>query len=103
MQGAIILGEIGDISLFKSSNKLIAFAGLDSNVYQSGNYNANKLSISKRGSSYLRWDIHQSAAIIIYNDYTFAAYYSKKRMEGKHHLVALGHVSKKLVRVIFHA
>ena len=99
--GSIILGEIGEISLFKSPDKLLAFAGLDPNVYQSGNYNANKLSISKRGSSYLRWAIHQSAAIIIHNDNTFAAYYSKKRKEGKHHLVALGHVSKKLVRVIF--
>jgi len=99
--GSIILGEIGEISLFQSPDKLLAFAGLDPNVYQSGNYNANKLSISKRGSSYLRWAVHQSAAIIIHNDSAFAAYYSKKRKEGKHHLVALGHVSKKLVRVIF--
>lgn len=100
--GAIILGEIGDISLFKSPYQLLAFAGLDPCVYQSGQYNASSISVSKRGSSYLRWAIHQSASIIIHYDDTFSKFYTKKRTEGKHHLVALGHVSKKLVRVIFH-
>ena len=33
---------------------------------------------------------------------TFAAYLKKKRDEGKHYFVALSHVAKKLVRVIFH-
>lgn len=99
--GATIIGEIGDFLRFKSPNKLLAFAGLDPGVYQSGKYDANKLTISKRGSSYLRWAFHTSASLIIHNDSTFADYYSKKRKEGKHHLVALGHVSKKLVRVVF--
>jgi len=99
--GAIILGEIGDISQFQSPDKLLAFSGLDPGVYQSGNYNANKVKPSKRGSSYLRWAFHISSSIIIHHDSTFSSYYSKKRKEGKHHLVALGHVSKKLVRVVF--
>lgn len=99
--GAIIIGEIGDISRFNSADKLVAFAGLDPGVYQSGNYDANKISISKRGSPYLRWAFHTSASIIIHHERTFSDYYAKKRKEGKHHLVALGHVSKKLIRVIF--
>lgn len=99
--GACIVGEIGDISRFKSPDKLLAFAGLDPAVYQSGNYDANKLTVSKRGSSYLRWAFHTAASIIIHYDPTFADYYFKKRKEGKHHLVALGHVSKKLIRVVF--
>ena len=100
--GAIILGEIGDISLFKTPYQLLAFAGLDPCVHQSGQYNATSMSISKRGSSCLRWAIHQSASIIIHFDNTFSRFYAKKRSEGKHHLVSLGHVSKKLIRVIFH-
>lgn len=32
---------------------------------------------------------------------TFAVYYAKKRAEGKTYRVALSHVAKKLVRVIF--
>lgn len=99
--GASIIGEIGDVSRFKSPDKLLAFAGLDPSVYQSGNYDANKVTVSKRGSSYLRWAFHTAASIIIHYDPTFADYYSKKRKEGKHHLVALGHVSKKLVRIVF--
>ena len=99
--GAIIIGEIGDVSLFRSPSKLLAFAGLDPGVYQSGNYEANRICASKRGSSYLRWAIHQSASVIVHHDNTFSDYYAKKRKEGKHHLVALGHVSKKLIRVVF--
>ena len=70
--GASIVGEIGDVSRFKSSDKLLAFAGLDPVVYQSGNYDANNLKVSKRGSSYLRWALHTAASIIIHYDPTFA-------------------------------
>lgn len=52
--GAIILGELGDISRFSNASKIVAYAGLDSVVSQSGNYEAKSMSISKRGSSYLR-------------------------------------------------
>ena len=102
MTGAIIVGEIGDISRFNSPAQLLAYAGLDPCVYQSGNYNADNVSISKRGSSYLRWAMHIVSSLIIHYDSTFSSYYVKKRKEGKHHSVALGHVSKKLTRVIFY-
>lgn len=59
------------------------------------------MTISKRGSSYLRWAIHQASFIIILNDKTFMNYYLKKQNEGKHHNVIIGHVGKKLVRLIF--
>lgn len=32
---------------------------------------------------------------------TFATYYAKKRGEGKPHRVAIAHVAKKLIRVIY--
>ena len=35
------------------------------------------------------------------NEPTFAAYYAKKRAEGKEHRVALTHVAKKLLRVVY--
>ena len=100
--GGMIIGEIGDLSRFDSPDKLLAFAGLDPCVYQSGNFNASNVKISKRGSSYLRWAIHTSASIIIHYDDNFSRFYAKKRREGKHHLVAIGHVTKKLTRVLFH-
>ena len=38
INGGMILGEIGDIHRFSNPNKLLAFAGLDPSVYQSGNF-----------------------------------------------------------------
>lgn len=98
--GAIILSEIGDINKFSSYDKLLAYAGLDPAIYQSGNYEKN-MSISKRGSSYLRWAIHQVSFIIIQHDKTFIDYYLKKQSEGKNHNIIIGHVEKKVTRLIY--
>lgn len=97
--GAIILAEIGDIHRFKTDDQLLAYAGLDPSVYQSGNFEGN-YKISKRGSSILRWAIYQSAQAIVRFDPVFKTYYLKKKSEGKRHRVIIGHVTKKLLRVI---
>lgn len=100
--GSIILSEITDINNFSESCKLLAFAGLDPSVIQSGNFNAPSTKISKRGSSSLRYALVKAASLIIrYND-TFNKYYTEKRNQGKDYYCALGHVAHKLVRVIFH-
>ena len=98
--GSMIISEIGDIKKFSSPSKLLAFAGLDPVIKQSGNSQA-ELKISKRGSTYLRYAIYRAAFIIIYNNETFHKFYLDKRAQGKTHRVALGHVCNKLVRVIF--
>lgn len=97
--GAIILAEIGDINRFKSDDALLAYAGLDPSVYQSGNYEGS-FKISKRGSSILRWALFQAAKVAVIHDPVFNAYYEKKKSEGKHYLTIIGHVTKKLLRVI---
>lgn len=99
--GAMILGEIGDIQKFDSPDKLLAFAGLEPSIYQSGKFLPTSGSMVKRGSPYLRWALTQSARLAAMNCPTFSAYLSKKRSEGKHYNVALSHLAKKLVRVIF--
>ena len=99
--GAAIVSEIGDINNFKSPDSLVAFAGLDPSVYQSGEFTANHNKMSKRGSKYLRNAIWTSSTIIIHNDPVFLAFYSKKILKGKHHNNAIGHVCKKLTRVIY--
>lgn len=99
--GAIIISEIGDISRFGSATKLLAFAGLDPSVRQSGNFNATNTKISKRGSKHLRYAIHYAAELIIWNDDTFYQYYTTKLAQGKSYLNAIGHVAHKLTRVIF--
>jgi len=99
--GAIILSEIGNIHRFSNPSKLLAYAGLDPSVRQSGNFNATTTRISKRGSKHLRYAIHRASFLIVYNDKVFYEYYTTKRSKGKSHNNALGHVSNKLVRVIF--
>lgn len=99
---AHIIAEIGDITRFSSPAKLLAFAGLEPSIYQSGKFNATNTSMVKRGSTYLRWAVMNASRYVSMRDPTFAAYLSKKRLEGKHYFVALSHVSRKLLRVIFH-
>ena len=55
----------------------------------------------KHGSGHLRYTIMNSAMMILRFSPTFYDYYLKKRSEGKTHRVALSHVSKKLIRVIY--
>ena len=99
--GSMIISEIDDIKRFSNPSKLLAFAGLDPVVKQSGNFQSDSLKISKRGSTYLRYAIYRVAFLIIYNNETFHNYYIEKRAQGKNHRVALGHVCNKLVRIIF--
>ena len=99
---AIILAEIGDINNFSTPSKLQAFAGLDPSTYQSGKYTASYSTMVKRGSTYLRWAMFQSARLVAMRDKTFKDYLAKKRSEGKHFNVAISHVSKKLLRTIFY-
>lgn len=101
INGAMILGEIGDIRRFKNSAKLLAFAGLDPTVCQSGKFTAKSTKMSKRGSKMLRFALINAAWQITLHDKTFNDYYDLKRSQGLNHYGALGHVAHKLVRVIF--
>lgn len=56
----------------------------------------------KHGSPYLRNAIIQAAKQVSRFNDTFAAFLAKKISEGKHYNVAISHVAKKLIRVIFH-
>jgi len=99
--GMTILSEINDIAQFSSHTKLIGFAGVDPSVYQSGEYEAQNCSISKRGSRYLRKVLYQVALPVCKFNSTFNAYYTLKRSQGKSHRCAQGHVVRKMLRVIY--
>lgn len=104
---ATILAEIGDINRFSSSKKLVAFAGLDPSVHQSGNYVARKNSISKRGTPYLRKALYQATCAAICKRKTGAVnkslyeYYTRKVKDGKPSKVAIIATSHKLLRIIY--
>ena len=102
VSAAFILAEIGDINNFDSPAKLQAFAGLDPSTYQSGQYTSTHVRMVKRGSKYLRWALLNASRLVCMRDETFNNFKNQKLKEGKHFFVALSHVTKKLIRVIFH-
>ena len=100
LSAAVIYAEYGDISNFSTPAQMLAFAGLEPGISQSGTEEHGGRMV-KRGSSQLRYVLMNCALPLIRFDMTFAAYYARKRSEGKPHRVAMSHVAKKLVRVIF--
>lgn len=99
--GAAILVEIGDIHRFESEDKLVAYAGIDASVHDSGQFHGTQMHMSKRGSPYLRLALWQAASMCLQHNEELRAYYDKKRAEGKVHGVALGAVCRKLLIRIY--
>ena len=99
--GASILGEIGDISRFEKASQLVAFAGLDVAINQSGEFTGTEMKIPKRGSPYLRRSIWIAATIACFKDPALSVYYKKLIDRGKKHLTAVGAVARKMCNIIF--
>lgn len=99
--GPIILGEIANVDRFTSVKKLIAFAGLDPVISQSGRYENKTGPISKRGSPLLRQALFLAANVARMNDENLKRFYDKKIGEGKHHYSALNATAAKLLRIVF--
>ena len=100
ISAAVIYSEYGDISNFSSPAQMLAFAGIEPGINDSGTESHGGRMV-KHGSSQLRYVLINCCLPLIRFDMTFAAYYAKKRAEGKPHRVAITHVAKKLVRVIY--
>ena len=98
---AIILGEIGNIKRFERPSSLVAYAGLDPSVFESGEFTGTDNHLSKRGSQYLRWALWLAADRARMFDPSLREYYEKKRSEGKCHKVAISAVARKLCNIIF--
>jgi transposase len=99
--GAAIVSEIGDIERFDAPNKLVAFAGLDASVNQSGEFTGTRGKLSKRGSPHLRRAIWMAASRACFCDETLSAYYQSLKARGKHHLTAVSAVARKMCNIIF--
>lgn len=97
---AAIISEFGDISRFKSADAMVAFAGIDCKIEQSGE-SIRYGKMVKRGSSHLRHHLINAAGYVFMHEPIFTVYYYKKQAEGKKHNVILSHIAKKLLRVIY--
>lgn len=99
--GTTILAEIGDANRFESLEKLVAYAGIDASVYQTGQFTATQAHMSKRGSPYLRHALWLAASMSVLSDPEMKTYYAKRRAEGKAHGTVIGAVCRKLLARIY--
>lgn len=100
LSAAVIVSEFGDFKRFSSPDKMLSFAGLEPGYFQSGT-SAYTGRMVKRGSGHLRYAIFNCCRVVRLHNEVFATYYHKKIAEGKPHRVALSHLAKKLVRLIY--
>ena len=102
--GSQLIAEIGDVSRFHNKRALVAFAGLDAPPFQSGNFNAQSRSISKRGSASLRKTLFQIMSVILQQapvDNAVFQFMDKKRFEGKHFYVYMTAAANKFLRIYY--
>jgi len=98
--GSTFLAELGDLSNFGSYKHVIAFAGLDPSINQSGQHEG-KSRISKRGNRHLRRIIFMMTMCSVRGNNIFRAYYHRRKQEGLAPMKALMATAHKLIRVIF--
>ncbi len=90
----------GDIKQFERHQKLIAMAGLDPALYQSGKID-RKGKISKRGNRHLRRIIWLMTTKVIQFNERFKQYYLKRIEDGLPYKMAVLATAHKLIRVMF--
>ena len=102
--GSQLIAEIGDVTRFSNKKALVGFAGLDASPFQSGNFNPQSRSISKRGSDALRKTLFQIMSVILQNSPTNNSVFQfmdKKRAEGKHYFVYMTAAANKFLRIYY--
>jgi transposase len=96
-----LYGETDPITNFKTASQLVAFSGLDPGVFQTGQYNAPRRRISKRGSPYLRQTLWNMAFQAVYREGDLRTYWLRRRSEGLAHRVAITAAAIKLCHIVW--
>jgi len=98
--GSTFLAELGEIETFKSYKHVIAFAGLDPSIHQSGQY-MGMSRLSKRGNRHLRRVIFLMTLCAVRSHNIFREYFLKRKEEGLPPKKAILATAHKLLRVLF--
>lgn len=111
---ATIISEIGEIERFDHPKKLVAFAGIDPSIFESGKFKGTVNRITKRGSSRLRHALYMAVRCAIRDcrkkkttdellprNKKLREFYDKKREEGKPFKVVVIACANKLLQWIF--
>jgi transposase len=100
LMAATIWAEIGDVENFSHPDQIVAFAGYDPKVKESGNKKI-VLGPTKKGSRMLRWVLGRAVVQANLFNPVIKQYFKKKISEGKHYNTALCATAKKLIRIIW--
>ncbi|MBI2410279.1 MAG: IS110 family transposase [Candidatus Kerfeldbacteria bacterium] len=98
---ATLIAEIETIERFSNANKLVAFAGLDPRVRQSGVSLNRNTKLTKRGSPHLRQSAFIAAYIAARHDPELKKYFEKKMKEGKRYKEATVATARKILYRVF--
>jgi len=102
--GPLIAAELGDLRRFEGRrpvHAILGYAGMDPRVRKSGQW-SGKIKMSKRGSAALRTALYQAASMARLHEPRLAEIYNRhKQQMNKHHGVAISHVARKLVGIIY--
>lgn len=96
-----LYGEVNPIEAFAKPSQLVAFTGLDPKVFQTGQYDAPRRQVSKRGSPYLRRTIWLMAHRAVCREGDLRDFWRRKRRQNKHHLVAVTAAANKLCHIVW--
>ena len=100
LTAGIMLGELGSFDRFPSADKMVAFAGLDPSISQSGrSFKTGR--ISKRGSPILRSALYRASVSAIRVNPVCKAFYERSKSRGKPTRVCLVAVARKLLHIAF--
>ena len=92
-----VLGEIGDLALFRSSRRLSSFAGLSPVQKQSGTSVKGETRLSKAGSPEVRRVLYMAAMAVYAGDSALARFGADLVGRGKTKMQALGAIMRKLL------
>ena len=95
---ARIIAELGDMTRFKKKNELVAFAGLDPRISESGQNDGDHMHITKKGNKRLRCLLYLAVTCSIRlkrDDNSIKDFYIKKKQQSN------PMCSSKLVRIIY--
>jgi len=98
--GSTFLAELGEIETFRSYKHVIAFAGLDPSIHQSGQYEGVSR-LSKRGNRHLRRVVFLMTLCAVRSQNIFRDYFLKRKEEGLPPKKAILATAHKLLRVLF--
>ncbi|MDU5376717.1 IS110 family transposase [Peptoniphilus lacydonensis] len=99
-----IVAEFGNLSKFKNKKILISFVGIDSTPYESGNFKADQIKMTKRGNSMLRNVGYQAMKCMMSakdEENEIYKYMIKKEREGKTKKVCTFAGLNKFLRVYY--